>query len=136
MAKFDVWNHEFLKHINNPFVCEEISFNNIYSGLKKFRQEFKGDLELQIMFTEENKDGYDNSFDFIKNINPDRIQINTPLRPCDINPLKKEKIDQIKQDFEIFFNPLNIKVSSVYDKEKKIVDSIDKKATEIRRGKE
>jgi wyosine [tRNA(Phe)-imidazoG37] synthetase (radical SAM superfamily) len=135
MAKFDVWNDFLLKKVNNPIVNKKISFDKIYDGLKKFRSEFSGILELQIMFTEDNKNDYKDSFDLIKNIQPDIIQINTPLRPCDINPLTKEQIDLIKKDFEFFFNKYKISVTGVYDIEKKQINSFDTKNTELRRGK-
>ena len=135
MAKFDAWNDELLQNINKPIDNKTICFDKIYNGLKKFRQEFDGILELQIMFTDENKNDYKTAFELIKNIRPDRIQINTPLRPCDINPLDKAKIAEIKRDFEEFFTRYGIYVVGVYDVEKKDIKSLDIKNTELRRGK-
>ncbi|MDR0676356.1 MAG: radical SAM protein, partial [Elusimicrobiota bacterium] len=107
MAKFDAFNDDLLSKINKPIhkkgSIEKNNFEKIYTGLLKFRQEYNGFLELQIMFVDENKDKYKEAFEYLEKIRPDRININTPLRPSKVMPLQKQKIDSIKNDFLKFF---------------------------------
>ncbi len=133
LAKFDICDDEMFRKINRP--DSSLSFDKIYSGLKKFREEFVGILEIQIMFTNQNKDSYEKYFEIIKNLSPDRIQINTPLRPCDTKPLNPEEINLIKKSFQIFFKNTKINIVSVYDIEQEDVIGLNKNETEFRRGK-
>ncbi len=62
----------------------EIKFEDIKEGLLKMREVFKGRFELEIMYienlndTEEDIKGLN---EFVKKLNPDKIYINTPVRP-------------------------------------------------------
>ncbi|MEO0295345.1 MAG: hypothetical protein ABIM85_04910, partial [candidate division WOR-3 bacterium] len=62
----------------------EIKFEDIKEGLLKMREVFKGRCELEIMYienlndTEEDIKGLN---EFVKKLNPDKIYINTPVRP-------------------------------------------------------
>jgi wyosine [tRNA(Phe)-imidazoG37] synthetase (radical SAM superfamily) len=90
---------------------------------------YKGKLALQVMFMEENKKFAKEIAKVIREINPDEIQINTPLRPCGVKPLPKKEIDKIKE----YFKGLN--TVSVYEALKKDIKPISDKDTLIRRGK-
>ena len=70
-------------------------------------------------------------------VNPDEIQINTPLRPCAISPLSKEVMKEIREYFEKFGKSIksSAKIMSVYDAEHKKVSPISRKDTLKRRGK-
>ncbi|MGD9108365.1 MAG: radical SAM protein [Gammaproteobacteria bacterium] len=111
VAKLDVSSQELLEEINNP--SSEIYFDNIVSGLKKFREEYSGLLGLQIMFIDKNKDYVNESIKLANEILPDEIQINTPLRPSKTKPLPKIEILKIKKLFKKECK--NVKVVSVYD---------------------
>ena len=71
-------------------------------------------------------------------VNPDEIQINTPLRPSKVEPLSREEISAIKAYFEEFGKKISSKaaVLSVYDKGRKRVEAISEEDTLKRRGKE
>jgi wyosine [tRNA(Phe)-imidazoG37] synthetase (radical SAM superfamily) len=141
MAKFDGWDDDILNSINRP-INKTGNFEKLYKGLLDFSKNYDGFLELQIMFLEANKQKviYEKAFEFLENIKPDRIHINTPLRPCGVLPLKKEEIDLIKNDFLKFFEGKmsrknkQIEIASVYDVEKKKVEALDEKNTVLRRG--
>lgn len=98
-------------------------------GIKHFRTKYKGKLALQIMFTEENKNNVTELSQLVKEIKPDEVQINTPLRTCKVKPLSKEEIFRIKE----YFRDMN--AISVYDVEKKQVEPISTEDTLKRRGK-
>ena len=95
IAKLDAYSQESLQEINNPH--QDIEFANILEGIKEFRKGYQGKLALQIMFIDKNKDNIQ-KFAYLTNcIKPDEVQINTPLRPCNIKPLPKEEILKIKE---------------------------------------
>ncbi|MBU1006999.1 MAG: hypothetical protein KKH08_05345 [Candidatus Omnitrophica bacterium] len=81
------------------------------------------------MFIAENKKHAKKIAEIAKEINPDEVQINTPLRPCGVKPLSKTEMETIGN----YFNGLN--VVSVYEAEKKTVKSISSEDTLKRRGK-
>jgi wyosine [tRNA(Phe)-imidazoG37] synthetase (radical SAM superfamily) len=127
VAKLDVYSQDSLERINRP--AENIKFERILEGIKKFKKKYKKKLAIQIMFLEENKDDVKKIAKVVKEISPFSVQINTPLRPCRIKPLSKEEIYKIKE----YFKELN--AICVYDIKKKKVLPIDKEET-LKRRKE
>ena len=65
----------------------------------------------------------------VRDINPDEVQINTPLRQCGVKPLPENEFNAI----ESYFKDLN--VISVYRAKKKKIEPISDKNTLVRRGK-
>ncbi len=113
--------------INKP--DKTIRFESILGGIKEFREIYKKKLALQIMFTEVNKNEAQSLAELAMEINPDEIQINTPLRPSRIGALSKSEISKIKEYFKDF------NVVSVYDAARVEVEPISTKDTLRRRGK-
>jgi len=111
IAKLDAHSEELFAEINKP--AEGIKFDNVVKGLKEFRARYKGKMALQIMFTEQNKAHAGEIAKLAREINPDEIQINTPLRPCGVEPLAKKELDKIKKFFE------GTNCISVYDARRK-----------------
>jgi wyosine [tRNA(Phe)-imidazoG37] synthetase (radical SAM superfamily) len=81
------------------------------------------------MFVEENKVYAKEIAQIAKEINPDEVQINTPLRPCKVKPLPREELDKIKKHFE------GLNAISVYEAKLKEVKPVSKEDTLKRRGK-
>lgn len=137
-VKLDAFSEESLKRINNP--DEQIKFSGIIEGIKQFRKEYPGKLALQIMFIEENKDNIAELISLSGEIDPDEVQINTPLRPFKGKPLSKNELLEIKKQFssecKSRLSENQINVISVYDTgaHKKIIP-ISSKDTLRRRGK-
>lgn len=132
VAKLDAFSRESLKEINNG--ASGIEFSAILEGLKKFRRDYKGRLALQMMFMDKNKGGVDKLIYLANYIKPDEIQVNTPLRPCNVKPLAEEELLGIKSDFIAACR--GIEVVSVYDQRAlKDVASFSDKDTLKRRGK-
>ncbi|MDP8229742.1 MAG: radical SAM protein [Candidatus Gorgyraea atricola] len=107
MLKLDSPSKELFLKINQPL--KGVELNKVLKGIKEFKSKYKGKLALQIMFIEANKGLAEEIARLAKDIDPDEVQINTPLRPCDIKPLSKKEIDAIK----LHFNGMS--VVSVYD---------------------
>ena len=126
LAKLDACDEDLLNVINMP--AEDISFKRIVEGIKSFRQEFRGKFALQIMFVEQNKKYAESIAKIAKDINPDEVQINTPLRPSGTAPLSEEGLLEIKKYFK------GLSATTVYEAERRDVEPFDGKQTVRRHG--
>lgn len=126
MLKLDACSEKAFFRINAPLAS--IKFNDILKGIGKFKAEYKGRLALQIMFSEENMAYAEGIALLARSINPDELQINTPLRPSRIRPLSRKELDSIKAYFE------GMNVTYVYKGKKKDIVPVDRYATLKRRG--
>ncbi len=127
IAKLDAPTQEVLTAINQPI--KTIDIEKIISGIKTFKKMYKGKLALQIMFIEKNKEFAEDIAQIAREINPDEVQINTPLRPCGVRPLPEFEIDKIESLFE------GLKTVSVYKAERKKIRPLSDEETLKRRGK-
>ena len=126
-CKLDADSDETFAVVNSP--AKDVTFTNILKGIKDFRKIYKGKLALQIMFMKENMSKASKIAKLAKSINPDEIQINTPLRPSLQKALSESEISKIKKAFR------NFEVISVYDRPLEKITPIDKKETLKHRGK-
>ncbi len=132
VAKLDACSLESLQEVNRP--SSNIEFSGILKGIEEFKKDFKGKLAIQIMFVDPNKDDVDNFIYLANYIKPNEIQVNTPLRPCNINPLTREDVLRVKDCFISVCK--GIHVISVYDERaSRDVLSISDEDTLKRRGK-
>ncbi len=127
IVKLDAHSQDLFAKINQP--VETIKLDEVIKAIRRFKKSFRGRLALQIMFVKENKEYAKQIASVAKDIKPDEVQINTPLRPCGVRPLCKKKLDKIKRYFR------GINCISVYDRKRKKVNPISKKATLKRRTK-
>ena len=125
VAKLDAHNEDLFKRINKP--AEGITLEKIISGIKEFKSNYNGKLALQIMFMGLNKPYARELAEISREIGPDEVQLDTPLRPCGVKPLGREEMEKIEKEF----HGLNTK--SVYIMEKPDVDIIDMEKTLERR---
>jgi wyosine [tRNA(Phe)-imidazoG37] synthetase (radical SAM superfamily) len=132
VIKLDACSQESLQEINRP--VKGLRFDDILEGIKEFRNGYKGKLALQTMFIHNNKQDINKYLYLVNYIKPDEVQVNTPLRPCNVKPLKREEIMRIKGYFVSFCKGVN--VVSVYDERVfKDITSISDEDTLKRRGK-
>ncbi|MDP8253642.1 MAG: radical SAM protein [Candidatus Kaelpia aquatica] len=127
IAKIDASSNEYLRAINKPH--EDLDFLSILDGIKRFRVNYKGKFGIQIMFLKSNESEAKGIARLVSELAPDEVQLNTPLRDSAVKALSKEEMGRITE----FFKDFN--VISVYDREKKIVESISEEDTMRRRGK-
>ncbi len=117
IAKLDAYSPESLQAINNPHY--DIEFASIIDGIKEFKRSYQGKLALQIMFIDKNKSDVNKLIYLTNYIKPEEVQINTPLRPCNIKLLSKEEIFKIKKSFTATckgeFCGRELNIISVYD---------------------
>jgi wyosine [tRNA(Phe)-imidazoG37] synthetase (radical SAM superfamily) len=120
VAKIDAHSDRLFTKINNP--VGGITLNDVITGIKKFKSKFHGKLAIQTMFIDDNIGFAEEISDLINEIDPDEVQINTPLRPCAVTPLNKEQISTI----ENIFKSKDLEVFSVYSSEKPKTKPLDK----------
>jgi len=118
VAKLDAPNQEIFDKINHP--VKDINFNKTVEGIKKMKKEFKGKFAIQTMFIDKNKDYAEEIAKIIREINPDEVQINTPLRPCKEKPLSVKELDEIEKKFD------DLNTINVYHSKKPMTDPLDK----------
>ncbi len=78
-CKLDAPTDAGLRKINRP--AEGITVGSIVEGILKLKSEYKGLLELQIMFMPLNVDEAEALAKLIRQIGPAQVQLNTPKRP-------------------------------------------------------
>jgi len=118
VAKLDAPNQDLFQKINKP--VKEINFKQTFEGIKKMRSEFKGKFATQTMFIDKNKKFVKEIADKTREINPDEVQINTPLRPCKEKPLSVKQLDEIEKKFT------GLNTINVYHSEKPMTNPLDK----------
>ncbi len=118
VAKLDAFDENSFKKINRP--AKGISFEKYLQRINSFRKNYSGKFALQMMFIKENKNFAVKMAEISRDIKPDEIQINTPLRPCGVRPLIEDEIKKIKENFSGSKN-----VISVYEARKPRVHPIN-----------
>jgi wyosine [tRNA(Phe)-imidazoG37] synthetase (radical SAM superfamily) len=126
VAKLDVPNEEILAMVNRP--PPGLHFDRIKDGIRLFRHKYRGKLALQIMFIEANKDYASEIAALARQISPDEVQIDTPLRPSKVKPLPRENIASIREKFNDLRN-----VITVYEAPKPEISPLDLAETLRRR---
>ncbi|MFW6105541.1 MAG: radical SAM protein [Chloroflexota bacterium] len=126
VAKLDVPDEELFAMVNRP--APGLHFDRIKDGIRLFRHKYMGKLALQIMFIEANKDYASEIAALARQISPDEVQIDTPLRPSRVKPLPRENIASIREKFNNLRN-----VITVYEAPKSEVRPLDLPETLRRR---
>lgn len=124
-AKLDAPDEEFFQKINNP--VEGLHFQAIIEGIKAFRKEFKGKLALQMMFVGLNKECASEMARLVREIGPDEVQLDTPLRRSTVPPLSPEEMSGIERHFT------DLQVIQVYRAKKPKTVPLDIHETRLRR---
>jgi wyosine [tRNA(Phe)-imidazoG37] synthetase (radical SAM superfamily) len=78
-CKLDAADDETLRLIDRPVAG--ITVRGIVEGIKAFKREYPGYLGIQIMLMPLNAQKLERFADLLKEIGPDEVQLNTPLRP-------------------------------------------------------
>ncbi|MDI6892303.1 MAG: radical SAM protein [Actinomycetota bacterium] len=126
VAKLDAPSDDLFHRINRPLL-EGVDLRGILKGLRKFRGEFAGKLALQMMFIDLNRDRATELAELAGEISPDEVQINTPLRPCGVEPLLPGEIEDIRKHFR------GLRAVTVYEAKKPPVIPYSLKETLRRR---
>jgi wyosine [tRNA(Phe)-imidazoG37] synthetase (radical SAM superfamily) len=117
ILKLDAYDEKSFQAMNRPH--GDLSLWEIINGIMEFGKKFKGKLGIQIMFTNLNKDGAEEIAKIVRQIQPDQIQLNTPLRPrlSDMNKEARELTSEEMREIKAIFEKLcpGIEIIMVYD---------------------
>lgn len=98
LPTFDAYDQSSLKKINRPHGT--LNFDKISNGLKEFSENYKGQLWIEIMLIGDMNDSEEDFYkykEFLKDINYDRLYINTPVRPPAedfVKPIENKKMEK------------------------------------------
>ena len=123
--KLDAPNEPLFQQINQP--ASGITLKEIIMAIHSFRKEFKNKLALQMMFIDTNKPVAHDMAAIASKLDPDEVQINTPLRPSPVKPLSPADITAIEHHFR------TLPYISVYKQHAPEVSPINKLDVFIRR---
>ncbi|MBI5149799.1 MAG: radical SAM protein [Candidatus Omnitrophica bacterium] len=126
LAKLDAGDQESFQQVDIP--AASISFERVVPGIKTFRENFTGRLALQVMFVKENKHCAARIARLAREINPDEVQLNTPLRPGGAAPLDQEELMGLKGYFQ------GLPAVCVYEAQRKTVEPFNERSTVLRHG--
>jgi wyosine [tRNA(Phe)-imidazoG37] synthetase (radical SAM superfamily) len=126
LVKLDACSEDMFKKENRPIAGIELQ--KILKGIAGFKSLYKGKLCLQVMFTRTNARCAEGIAEIARELKPDEVQLNTPLRFSKEKPVSKKIMDRIK----LYFKGMNVK--SVYDAPRKAIKPIDNTGTLKRHG--
>ena len=99
MPSLDAGSREMFEKMNKPH--ESIDFDAFIDGVSQFRKEYNGQIWLEVFFCDgvnTNESDIENVKLVIKRILPDKVQLNTSVRPTvevDAVRVPKDKLEQI-----------------------------------------
>jgi wyosine [tRNA(Phe)-imidazoG37] synthetase (radical SAM superfamily) len=125
VAKLDAPDERLFRLINRPL--GSITLEGVIEGLRRFRFGYRGKLAVQMMFMLENQNAAPEMARIAARLDPDEVQINTPLRPCAVAPLSAEEIAAICESFS------GLSVHTAYEATRPEVEPIDARETLRRR---
>jgi wyosine [tRNA(Phe)-imidazoG37] synthetase (radical SAM superfamily) len=125
VAKLDAPNEQLFRRMNRPVAS--LRLEDILRGIELFEAEYKGMLALEVMFVKANKGLAAEMATIAKELAPDEVQVNTPLRPCGVSPLTASEIAAIREEFR------GLPVRSVYEAARPAVSPLDVRETRRRR---
>jgi wyosine [tRNA(Phe)-imidazoG37] synthetase (radical SAM superfamily) len=101
VPSLDAATQEVFDRVNRPH--PSLKIHRIIEGLKKFRQEFKGKIWLEVLLVKGITDSpshLQKIKEAIAGINPDRVQLNTVVRPpavASVHPLSSNALEKIRK---------------------------------------
>jgi len=125
VAKVDAPDETLFQQINRPAVS--YTLEEILWGIQHFRQEFAGRLALQMMFIPANRTRAAEMAEIARQLRPDEVQLNTPLRPSPVPPLSPAELEEIEAAFA------GLPVVNVYKAQRPEVTPLDEGETRRRR---
>ncbi len=105
IASLDASDKKSFKTINDP--AEGIKFAEIIEAYETFGEEYEGTFAIEVMFLQENKHLAEDIAEIVKKIEVDEVQLNTPLRPPIVDPLKESTLKKLE---ERYFDSLETKM--------------------------
>jgi wyosine [tRNA(Phe)-imidazoG37] synthetase (radical SAM superfamily) len=124
-AKLDAPDEGTFRLVNRP--VRGISFDFVLDGIKSFHRSFKGKLAIQSMFIAKNQGCASEMAAITKEIKPDEVQLDTPLRRSAVRALGREAMEKIEAEYS------GLPVKQVYKSEMPRIQPFDIHQTKMRR---
>lgn len=124
IPSLDAVSQDTFQMVNSPH--ESLLIGEIVEGLKKFRKEFDNEIWLEIMLVQSINDGVSDvkrMADVISEIDPDKVQLNTVVRPpCEsfalpLGPLKMKEICKMLSEKAEIITSHDRRMQKAYEKE-------------------
>jgi len=128
VAKVDAPDELLFQQINRPVISDTLE--DILRGIQRFRETFAGRLALQMMFTPANRERATEMAAIARQLQPDEVQLNTPLRPSPVTPLSARAMSRVERAFA------GLPVVNVYRAARPPVITLDDRETRRRRPAE
>ena len=103
IPSLDAVTMKMFRKVNRPH--PSLKIEEIIEGIKKFREEFEGSIWLEIMLVKginDEKKHLDKAVSIVREINPDKVHLNTVVRPPSEKfalPLSIEELNKIEKLF-------------------------------------
>ena len=124
LVKLDAGNQEDFELVDGM----EENFASLIEGIKRFRRSYKGKIALQVMLIDQNVDQMESIAQLAREIAPDEVQLNTPLRPSGAKPIDRSRMERAKKFFK------DMTVVTVFDAPSQEYTPINEPATVSRHG--
>jgi len=101
MPSLDAASEEIFTKVNHP--AKGLTLEMVLDGLVKFRRDYSGPIWLEILIVKnvnDKEDEYYRLAEAVKKINPDRVQLNTVVRPPgfgNAQPVNKAELQKLQQ---------------------------------------
>ncbi|HIH37193.1 MAG TPA: radical SAM protein [Methanocellales archaeon] len=124
LPSLDAVKQNIFEMINRPH--EGLLMEKIVEGLKKFRKEFENEIWLEVMLVKDINDGVGDvkqMTDVINEIDPDKVQLNTVVRPpCEsfampLDPVKMKEISKMISEKSEIIASHDRRAQTAYEKE-------------------
>jgi len=99
VAKLDAPDDGLFQRINRPATGYSYPLAAVVEGIRRFRQAYVGKLVLQMMFVQANKRAAPEMAALAHALQPDEVQLNTPLQPALGGPLSAAEMQTVEQEF-------------------------------------
>jgi wyosine [tRNA(Phe)-imidazoG37] synthetase (radical SAM superfamily) len=99
VAKLDAPDDELFQCINRPAAGYSYPLAAVVDGIRHFRHAYAGKLVLQMMFVQANKQAASEMAALACSLQPDEVQLNTPLQPALGGPLSAAEMRVVEQEF-------------------------------------
>lgn len=97
------WDEESFRQIHRP--ANGVTFEQLVAGERAFRQEYSGELSVEVFIIEDVNSQLENArriAEVVESINPDRIDINTAVRPPADSGVKASSEKHLQELAELF----------------------------------
>jgi wyosine [tRNA(Phe)-imidazoG37] synthetase (radical SAM superfamily) len=111
-VKLDAPTQDLFGQINRPVPGYPYHLPAVLDGIRLFRQAFAGQLCLQMMFVRANQACAPQMAELALTLDPDEIQLDTPLQPALGEPVSGSEMARIEQAFARV--PAHVRVRSLY----------------------